>query len=172
MKGRLIWFSVWSGVLASCIYGIVHDQITIRICPDYFLIWHPALVPTENLTIVALAWGVMATWWMGAFLGFLVGLGAAAGKPPYASKRQIVRAFVWIMAITGLCAAAVGIVVWRLDMVAPSFVEGDQIAGSGLPNRHRFMIDWAIHNTSYNIGALAGLVGAICIAIGRYRRRR
>jgi hypothetical protein len=170
MRGRLIWFSVWSGVLASCLYGIVHDQITIRICPDYFLVWHPQLLSTDNTTLVALAWGVMVTWWMGAFLGLLVGLGAAAGKPPFASKRQVVKTFIWVMVATTLCAAAVGIAVWNTDMVAPSFVEGFEIAGTSPDNRHRFMVDWAIHNTSYNAGALAGLVGAVCISIGRYRR--
>lgn len=171
MKGRLVWFSVWSGAVASCLYGIIHDQITIRICPDYFLVWHPTLVRSDNLTGVALAWGIAATWWMGAFLGLIVGLGAATGQPPYASKQQIVRTYIWMLAATGFCAAAVGLVVWHSDMVAPSFVEGIDISSTTDDNRHRFMVDWAIHNTSYTVGAFAGFAGAICVAIGRFRRR-
>jgi len=172
MRARLVWFAVWVGTLASCVYGIIHDQITIRICPDYFLVWHPTLIASTNLTLVGLAWGIAATWWMGAFLGLLVGLGATAGKLPNAEKKTIVRTLLTTMAATGICAAIAGLTVWRMEIPAPSFVEGAKIARTSHDNRRRFMVDWAIHNTSYNVGALAGLVGAISIAVGRYRRSR
>jgi hypothetical protein len=159
------------GIASSIAYGIVHDQITIRICPDYLLVWHPKLLSTNNLTLVALAWGVVATWWMGAFLGLIVGLGATAGRPPFAAKPAIFKAYIWVMAATGLCAALAGIVTWRLGLLAPSFIEGPEISGLSLDDRHRFMIAWVVHNTSYNIGAAAALVAAIAVAIGRYRSK-
>lgn len=63
---------VLAAVGAAVGYGIVHDQITVRISPEYFTIGHPRLIETSSLTILALFWGVVATWWVGLPLGFLV----------------------------------------------------------------------------------------------------
>lgn len=35
-------------------YGIVHDQITIRISAEYFTIAHPRVFATESVTLLAL----------------------------------------------------------------------------------------------------------------------
>jgi len=57
------------GVLAAIGYGIVHDQVTVRVCLEYFTIFHPRLISSTSPTLLALAWGVAATWWVGLPLG-------------------------------------------------------------------------------------------------------
>lgn len=50
------------GVIVACLYGgLVHDQITARICIEYFTVGHPQIVSSESPAIVALAWGIVAT---------------------------------------------------------------------------------------------------------------
>jgi hypothetical protein len=49
-------------VVAAVLYGIVHDQVTARICVEYFLVFHPPIFPTQSPTLLALGWGVIATW--------------------------------------------------------------------------------------------------------------
>lgn len=41
-------------------YGIAHDQITARVCVEYFTIGHPRVFDTESPTLLALGWGVIA----------------------------------------------------------------------------------------------------------------
>jgi hypothetical protein len=57
-------------------YGILHDQVTARVCLEYFIIGHPPLIASESPTLLAIAWGIVATWWFALPLGFA--LAAAA----------------------------------------------------------------------------------------------
>ena len=56
-------------VLAAVLYGVAHDQVTARVCVEYFTIGHPRILATESPTVLGLAWGVIATWWVGLVLG-------------------------------------------------------------------------------------------------------
>jgi hypothetical protein len=48
-------------VVMAATYGIVHDQITARICVEYFTIGHPPVFGTADPTLLGLGWGVIAT---------------------------------------------------------------------------------------------------------------
>ncbi|MCC6673174.1 MAG: hypothetical protein IT458_19060 [Planctomycetes bacterium] len=48
-------------VAAAVIYGIAHDQVTVRVCIEYFTIGHPPLPVPATPTVLALIWGVAAT---------------------------------------------------------------------------------------------------------------
>ncbi|RYG23906.1 hypothetical protein EON82_12510 [bacterium] len=76
--------SLGLGVIGAVAYGIVLDQITIRISPPYLMDWHPEIIPSRDPTLVALAWGFVATWWFGLILGSVLALAATAGKRLFA----------------------------------------------------------------------------------------
>ena len=61
-------------IAAAIVYGIVHDQFTACICLEYFTVFHPQIFPTQSPTLLAIGWGILATWWVGAFLGVLLGI--------------------------------------------------------------------------------------------------
>src|SRR5450432_1986345 len=50
-------------VIAAVLYGIVHDQITARICIEYFTVFHPPIFHTQSPTLLGIGWGIVATWW-------------------------------------------------------------------------------------------------------------
>src|SRR5688500_9214653 len=64
--------SVGLSLLAAIGYGVAHDQVTARICVEYFTLGHPPLFPPDSPTFPALGWGVAATWWVGLPLGLLL----------------------------------------------------------------------------------------------------
>lgn len=66
-------------ICSAIFYGIVHDQITARICVEYFTIGHPPVFNTDSPTLLGFGWGVIATWWVGLILGLPLSL--AAGDP-------------------------------------------------------------------------------------------
>ena len=78
---KILFFTIF----ASIIYGWLHDLVTAHISPEYFLPpYHVVIIPTQSPIHLALIWGVVATWWMGAFFGFLLALAATIGKNPLA----------------------------------------------------------------------------------------
>jgi hypothetical protein len=52
-------------ILAAVVYGILHDQVTARVCVEYFTVGHPPIFHTESPTLLAIVWGFVATWWVG-----------------------------------------------------------------------------------------------------------
>ena len=86
----------WARILALCVgsavaYGIVHDQITARVSIEYFTIGHPRLFATDDPTPHALAWGVIATWWVGLLLGIPLAIAARRGARPKLAARDLLR---------------------------------------------------------------------------------
>jgi hypothetical protein len=54
---KIVLLCIGSAVL----FGIVHDQVTARLCVEYFTIGHPKVFGTESPTLLAFGWGVIAT---------------------------------------------------------------------------------------------------------------
>src|SRR5438067_621538 len=94
--------------LATSAYGILHDQVTARVCVEYFTVGHPPLFATEDPTLLGLGWGILATWWFGLFLGIPLALMARAGPPPKTTARVLVKPVLVLMGSVGLCALFAG----------------------------------------------------------------
>jgi len=146
-------------------YGLIHDQFSIRICPAYLMDYHPQIIPSDNPTVVALAWGVVATWWAGAFIGCILSMAALLGSWPCAPWKAVVRVAGANTILTGLCAASVALCIHVLPgNWCPSFVEESDPAF-----RHAFAVCWWMHTTSYFAGALSGIVGAVVLVARRWK---
>src|SRR5438045_1972073 len=78
-------------VVGAIVYGIMHDMVTAHLCLPYFTVFHPDLFHTVNPWLLALGWGVMATWWMGLFFGILVAAAARSGQLPKLGWRSVVK---------------------------------------------------------------------------------
>lgn len=156
-------------VLAACGYGIVHDQITARVCIEYFTIGHPQIFaqPVTSPTVIAFAWGIIATWWVGMGLGVALAIAAQAGKRPKKSVRDLIGPIAILLGMMALLAASAGIVGWIL-------ASGGRIKLSGwlgehvpAPHHTGFLADAFAHSMSY----FAGAVGGIVIIVRTWRGR-
>lgn len=159
-------------VAASAAYGIVHDQVTARVCIEYFTVTHPPLVDSDSPTIVGLAWGVVATWWMGLFLGVPLALCARLGPRPRRSARQLLRPVAILLVIMGALALAAGIAGYWLSVTGRARIPWD-IAEIVPEARHdRWMGDWFAHNMSYAAGFFGGIVLMALTIVGRWREAK
>ena len=93
-------------ILACVLFGIGHDQVTARICVEYFTIGHPPLFDTTSPTLLGFGWGVAATWWVGLILGILLALAARAGRRPERDAGTLVKPIAILMLVCGVCAIA------------------------------------------------------------------
>ncbi len=59
--------------LLACVLGICMDMVTANVAVAYFLPdHHPKVVESENPWVLALVWGIGASWWFGAIAGVVV----------------------------------------------------------------------------------------------------
>lgn len=149
----------------ACFYGVLHDQVTARICLEYFTVWHPPLVASEDPTIVALAWGVFATWWVGLILGIPLALVCGVGSHrPKLGVRDVLPFLGWLFVGMALCAAMAGVVGYFFAPLSLAAVNGYDGA-----NRRGFLTNLFAHNASY----LSGFVGgSFVIFAARVKRVR
>ena len=141
---------------ASIGYGVVHDQVTACICPEYFAVAHPPLCTTCSTTVLALLWGFVGTFWIGAVFGAVLARVASGGQQrvPF---RAISTRVGKLLAAMAAAATVVGSIGW---LIAPHLALPDSLAGSIPANaKQAFFAVWFAHAASYTVGLLgAGLV--------------
>ena len=140
-------------ILYAISYGILNDLVTANICPDYFnnLNVHPyhakitlARIPTykDNTIILALFWGVIATWCLGIILGSIISLCIVATNfhplKRFTLKRGAILLSVQLVVVLVVCFG-IGIIY--------------KIVAS--PLKHKIV--GMIHNTGYIVNILAAV---------------
>jgi len=163
MARRIHFVAIWLITIAlACLYGIIHDQFTIRVSPEYFTKFHDPLIESQDLTLIALAWGIAATWWMGAFGGLLIAL--CAIRQDFCPRRFLViavRALAICMALAFATGIAAYIANYRADFAA-TYTKGEE-------SIRRFSAVYATHTASYLLGTIAIL--ALCFVVARPPKR-
>ena len=152
------WKIIVLCVAVACFYGVSHDQVTIRICPEYFTLAHPPFFPTSNLTVLAFCWGIAATWWIGAAFGFVLALILRQGRAERGSTQRLATRLTLLLAITAasaILAGAAGYQISRSSVIALPAALAD--AGP-LFDRDRFVAVWFAHIASYAVGGGGGVL--------------
>lgn len=168
---RMFVQSMILGGLAAILYGVVHDQITVRISPEYLVDWHPTIIPSRDPTVVALAWGIVATWWFGLILGSLLGATAILGRWPRAPWAWVMRTMAGIFVFAALAATVSGVVTKALRIELPDLF-GPPYPDLSREGRLAFSQAAVIHSTSYWTAGLGAGLGAGLILLRRRRSAR
>jgi hypothetical protein len=160
---------IWLFCIGAAIcYGIVHDQITVRICVEYFSVFHPTILPLKSPTLLALQWGILATWWVGAFLGVLLAIAARAGRRIPLRAPDLLRPVGTLLACMfagAAIAGATGFVLTKAGYFDLAWL--DPLLA---PEKHaRFMADWWAHSASYLVGIVGGLIVCVRTYVSRKR---
>lgn len=150
---RIILFAV----AAAIAYGILHDQVTAHLCVEYFSIAHPPVVSTQSPFLLAIVWGVLATWWVGLPLGLLLAAAARLGPRHRLRLADLRPSILGLMAVMALCAAAAG--AWGAWSVASGQSPVPGGWGAVLPPDIHVAFSaaaWA-HMASYASGIVGGI---------------
>ena len=163
MKKLLVYvLIVLLAVFAAGLYGIVHNQVSYTVAPEYFTKFkfrQFALTDTPLPERVRASMvGFLASWWMGIPIGLLVG---AAGFIHRGHQRML-RISLWSLLVTvgftllfGLCGLLYG-------YLQTEHIEITEYRGWFIPpdvtNLRRFLCAGYMHNASYLGGLLATLV--------------
>ena len=157
-------------VLAAVVYGILHDQVTARVCVEYFTVFHAPVFETDSPTLLGIGWGIIATWWVGLFLGVMLAVAARAGRWPKIGVRELVKPAIRLMIVVGALALIFGLTGY--GAAERGWVSMTRRWVELIPeDRHaRFLADLWAHNASYAFGFLGGVW--LCVRTFRKRRVR
>jgi hypothetical protein len=180
--GRLapvLWINL--AMAAAVLYGIVNDQVTLTLSPEYFTVFKrhqfAPLLEAMGLgdappRLQAVVIGTAATWWFGLFLGMLVSLAGTIGRRPPSSTRQFLRGVRLVLLLTAGASLLFGATAYLLAPRVPGI--GTEEAArywpflEGIREQRRAFAVGFWHDGAY-LGGLAGTVLA-CIRVWRWRR--
>lgn len=152
---------------AAVVYGVVHNQITARICVEYFTIGHVKVFNTEDPTLLGLGWGVIATWWMGLLLGVPMAMCARVGSWPKVSASALLRPIALLLAVMASIALLAGVVghyassqrmVWLLPPLSTRVPTDRHVP---------FLTALWAHSASYIVGFFGGLFLCAYVVVRR-----
>jgi hypothetical protein len=162
-------------MFAAVLYGIVHDQITARVCLQYFTVLHPPIFHTESPTLLGIGWGAYATWPVGLFFGILFAIFARTGQQPQLKIADLIPMLVCLFILMALFALSCGLLGYFLGPMPtePSYLirMTPAVRAAISPDlEHRFVADWWAHIASYAAGFCGGMT--LCVFIYRRRLKR
>ncbi len=140
---------------AAVVYGIVHDQITARLCVEYFTIAHPPLFHTSSPAMLGLCWGVAATFPLGASVGAILAIVSQSDGISPTPVRIVLTLICRLLAIMAISAAFAGLAGFELSRRAIIELPTGFAEIISADRYDRFMAVWFAHGASYVVG-LAG----------------
>lgn len=152
--------------MLAIVYGVFHDQITVRVCLEYFTVAHPPILHVSDPTLIALIWGIATTWWPGLFVGTLVAIASNTGDRPIYAARMLVRpllTLLMVMSGSALIAGIIGYTLAKSGIVQPV----DYVSAMDSSKHPAFMADAFAHCASY----LFGFLGSVVILVRVWRAR-
>jgi hypothetical protein len=162
---KIVLFSL----AAAIVYGILHDQVTAHLCVEYFTVAHPPVFHTQSPFLLALGWGVLATWWVGLPLGLFLALVARLGPVPRLALSDVRPWIFRLLVAMAICALVAGVVGGYLVATGAAPVPGGWAARIPPDKQVAFSADAWAHLASYGTGMLGGLV---LIGYAFFRRMR
>ena len=152
------------GSLVAGFYGVIHDQITYSISPEYFTRLKFAQFRYADFGLPARCFvaeiGFLATWWVGFIAGWFLARVAVPRWPPVDARAGILRGFGIILS----CAFTTSLVGFGLGLLRGPNADycgwQEFVQTRGVVDLPSFVRVAYIHNASY-LGGLIGLMVAL-----------
>lgn len=155
--------------LIGGVYGILHDQLTYTISPEYYTkfkfyqfglmdLGNEAIFPNPRIEVSAV--GFMATWWMGIPIGLILGL---VGMIHKVNKQMLVVTLKAIV-ITVIVAFITGLIGLAYGKFYLANTEVNWWMPENLIDKKSFIMVGSMHNFSY-LGGLFGLIVGIIYSV-------
>lgn len=161
-------FLAYGAVVASG-YGLLHDQVTVTLSPEYFRIFKGVADGGAGLRAGVAMLAIRATYWAGVVIAAAI---LVANNPHPRLPRLPYDRLRWrALAALGCAgvAALIGLIaVSRGGAVPPEIAQAvpDQVA------RTRFLMAWGMHIGSYLGGAAGGVIAVVGVWQERNRIAR
>jgi len=161
---------VMLGLGAIVGYAMLQDQVSARLCPEYFTILHPPIPGVTDPTVLGIGWGFLGAWWGGVLLGFALALAATRGSRPALAPRAVVRPLGVLVIAVATVTALTGFTVWHHAQILGLALD-DSMTRLVPQERHRALFTVACyHLTAYISASIGGVL--VCIWAWNARKAR
>jgi hypothetical protein len=145
----------------ACALGICLDMVTAHVAVEYFTVHHPRIVDTERPWLLAIVWGIAASWWFGAIAGVVVGWINQRRREPLPPAR--------ILKWTAVACAALWLVMIAIlgGVLAFASTIPEELRRPTFDHDRRLMAVAMAHQFEYLLGAVVLLI----IGIKTWRAR-
>lgn len=168
-KFLTLGFIISIAPLIAGIYGIIHDQITYTISPEYYTkfkfyqfglidVGDEAIFPNPRIQVCTV--GFLATWWMGPPIGIILGLVGLIHENYKQMLLITLKAFV----VTVIIAFITGLIGLAYGKIYLADTGVDWWLPDNLVNTRDFISVGSMHNFSY-LGGLIGLIAGIIYSV-------
>ena len=156
----LVGFTALGAIIAGC-YGILHDQITFTIGPEYFHNFKFQQFAHADLglgdRVFAGCVGFLATWWVGLIVGWILARRCLSSQPRNLARKQICLGFA-VVFLTGLLFGVMGYAYGTWRGPNADYSDWQSVLSSyHVTDPYSFMRVAYIHNASY-LGGAVGLI--------------
>ena len=155
--------------LAAMGYGVAHDQVTARLCVEYFTVGHDNPFPTDSPTLLGLAWGIFATWWAGLIMGVALVFAARFGKRPKRTAASLVGPVLFLLAVMAGFALLAGVAGFVAAKMGGIVLNADLAERLPRQKHAAFIACGAAHLASYWVGFVGGGVQMAIVFVTRKR---
>jgi hypothetical protein len=177
-KLKLFLFVIVITPLICALFGILHDQITYTISPEYFTKFkfvqfgflddYGRPLQSDQRLIAGII-GVLATWWMGIPIGLFYG--SILLFFPY--EKKLYRLYARVITITFISTVLCGIAGYIQGWV---YTQNHHVPGwyfpEGLVDLYAFIRVGSIHNMSYTGGTLGLMAGVSYLIILKAKQKK
>lgn len=164
-------FIIVAAIVTASVFGILHDQITFTISPEYYTHFKFNQFGLDyygnNQRMLVGIVGIMATWWVGLILGTVFSLMSLFLKTP---KEMIVKSMqtVLIALLITVITAIAGYLYGRFVLI-----NSDTLMNIyDIKDFESFVIVGSIHNYSYIGGGIGLFVGSLYISIKALQQQK
>lgn len=172
---RFLSIILCSIAIASC-FGILHDQITYTISPEYytrfkfimFRLTEEGIPLQMNHRLGALLVGVKATWWVGMIIGLFYAFMLHHINEDNIARKLFTKTIKLTFFITIICS----IIGFFYGKVYLAEIGVDWYLPENLIDTKNFITVGSIHNASYTGGLLGLMSGILYIAIQKLKLKK
>lgn len=161
-----------SATVIGGVYGIIHDQFTYSISPEYYTkfkffqfqlkdIGNEAIFSNPRIEVSIV--GFMATWWMGFIIGFVLSIVGMVHENHFKMAKVTLNAIGIVIVIT-FFTGLIGLIYGKFYL-APIGVSW--WLPENLVDKENFIAVGSMHNFSY----LGGLIGLIVACIFSFKQK-
>ena len=156
------------------LYGILHDQLTYTISPEYYTkfkffqfgladMGDEAHFPNPRVQVSAV--GFLATWWVGLIIGLILGLVGLIHK----NAKQMFRVSLKAILITLIVAFLSGLAGLALGELYLADAGVNWWIPENVIDTKNYISVGSMHNFSY-LGGLLGLIAGIIYSVSQKRK--
>ena len=172
-KLGIVLFTPLLVVPLAGLYGVLHNQISFSVSPEYFTRFKFQQFGLEGVRLPdrvrASIVGFLAAWWMGVPVGFLVGASAAVHPSPRRMLKAVLESALIVVGVA-LLFGALGL---AFGFLRTSHIRAVDYNDWYIPNHvhhlRRFLCAAYMHNASY-LGAALAVLAAWGYQLMRRRR--